>query len=413
MTSSSSPWGDRVAWRHRDRDHGSGQRRAHGGVAVRQLLVRRRRGGEGPSRGHGRGELGGVPVEVADVERAEPRRLEQRLQQARVDRHPGDVELGQRPHRPACRLLQRAAGGDHLGQQRVVARADRVARVARGVDADAAPGRGLEPAQRAVAGQQRAVRPQGLGVDPGLHGHPARRRVQGQRGEGGAVGDAQPELDQVQPGDLFGDRVLDLQPGVDLEEGDLVVLDQELGGGQARVAGRADQGRRGRGQPGADLPGQRRRGDLDQLLPAPLQAAVPVAEDRHGARAVTENLDLDVPGPGQQLLGVHPPVAERRRRLGGAPAHGFGQLGLGQVLLPGHRPQPAPAAAGHRLDHDRTVLAQQGTHLLRRGVDAGSGQHGHAELTRPGPGRGLVAEQRQCLRPRAGEAQPGRGAPRG
>jgi hypothetical protein len=232
------------------------------------------------------------------------------------------------------------------------------------------------------------------------------------------VGDAQPDLDQVQAGDLFGDRVLDLQPGVDLEEGDLVVLDQELGGGQARVAGRADELRRGRRQPGADLAGQRGRGDLDQLLTAPLQAAVAIAEHGHGARAVTDDLDLDVPGPGQQPLGVHPPVTEGRGRLGGTAAHGLGQLvpgelGLGQPGFAGHRAQAAPAAAGHRLDHHGAVLAQQGEHLLRRGVRARAGQDGHAQLARPGPGRGLVAEQCERLRPRSGEAQPGRGAPGG
>ena len=174
-----------------------------------------------------------------------------------------------------------------------------------------------------------------------------------------------PSSNQVQPGDLFGDRVLDLKPGVDLEEGDLVVLDQELGGGQARVIGRTDQCRRGRGQPGADLPGQRRRGDLDQFLPAPLQAAVAVAEHGHGARAVADDLDLDVPGPGQQPLGKDPPVAEGRGRLRGAAAHGVGELSLGQIFLAGHRAQPAPATAGHRLDHHRAVLAQQCSYFLR------------------------------------------------
>ena len=157
--------------------------------------------------------------------------------------------------------------------------------------------------------------------------------------------------------------MLDLQPGVDLEEGDLVVLNQELGRGQARVNGRADELRRRRGQPRADPVGQRRRGDLDQLLTAPLQAAVAVAEHGHGARAVTDDLDLDVPGPGQQPLGVDPPVAEGRGRLRGTAAHGVGELGLGEPGLAGHRPQPAPAAAGHRLDHHRALLAQQGQHL--------------------------------------------------
>ena len=52
----------------------------------------------------------------------------------------------------------------------------------------------------------------------------------------------QPELfaDQVDPGDFFGDAVLHLQAGVDLEEGDGAVLaDQEFAGAGAQVAGLA------------------------------------------------------------------------------------------------------------------------------------------------------------------------------
>ena len=216
-----------------------------------------------------------------------------------------------------------------------------------------------------------------------------------------------PSSNQVQAGDLLGDRVLDLEPGVDLEERGRVVLDAELHRGQPGVAGRADERHRGLGQPRPDRVADRRRGDLDQLLPAPLEAAVAVAEHRHCARAVADDLDLDVPGPGQQLLDVHPPVAEGRGRLGGAPAHRPGEPGL-----IGHRPQAAPASAGYRLDHDRAVLAQQGTRLLRRRVGAGAGQDGHAQLARPGPGRGLVAEQRERVRPWTREAHPGLGAAR-
>ena len=132
--------------------------------------------------------------------------------------------------------------------------------------------------------------------------------------------------------------MLDLQPGVHLEKGDRVGPDEKLHGGQAGVADRAGQRHRGLGQPGADRVADRGRGDLDQLLTAPLQAAVAVAQHRHGAGAVADDLDLDVPGPGQQLLDVHRAVTEGRRRLGGAPPHRRGEIGL-----LGHRPQAAPA----------------------------------------------------------------------
>ena len=55
-----------------------------------------------------------------------------------------------------------------------------------------------------------------------------------------AVGDAELLAHQVDAGDLLGDRVLDLQAGVDLEEGDRAVLaDEELAGAGADVAGLA------------------------------------------------------------------------------------------------------------------------------------------------------------------------------
>src|SRR6185437_10894584 len=55
-----------------------------------------------------------------------------------------------------------------------------------------------------------------------------------------AVGDAKHLPDQVDPGDLLADRVLDLQPRVDLEEADRAVLgDEELAGARAHVAGPA------------------------------------------------------------------------------------------------------------------------------------------------------------------------------
>ena len=53
-----------------------------------------------------------------------------------------------------------------------------------------------------------------------------------------ALGDAELLAHQVDAGDLLGDRVLDLQAGVDLEERDRAVLaDEELAGAGADVAG--------------------------------------------------------------------------------------------------------------------------------------------------------------------------------
>ena len=55
-----------------------------------------------------------------------------------------------------------------------------------------------------------------LGVQPGLDGVAARGRRSGV--EAAAVGDEQLQADEVETGGGLGDRVLDLQPGVHLEE---------------------------------------------------------------------------------------------------------------------------------------------------------------------------------------------------
>ncbi len=120
--------GDRVSWPDRDRYHRAGQRRAHRGAAGRHVhggedgpgipgISVLAIGGRGDERDRARGgELGGVRVDPSGLERAEPGHPQQGLQQGHVGGHSGDVELGQRPHRPARRLLERAAVGDHLGQ---------------------------------------------------------------------------------------------------------------------------------------------------------------------------------------------------------------------------------------------------------------------------------------------------------
>ena len=112
-------------------------------------------------------------------------------------------------------------------------------------------------------------------------------------------GDPEHLADQVDPGDLLGDRVLDLEPGVDFQERDRAVLaEQELDGPGAGVAGL-----------GADVTGRpvdpvpqpvvqaRGRRLLDQLLVPPLQRAVPGRDHHDVAVGVGQALGLHVPGP--------------------------------------------------------------------------------------------------------------------
>ena len=65
-----------------------------------------------------------------------------------------------------------------------------------------------------------------------------------------AHGDVQLEPDQVEPRDQLGDRVLDLEPGVDLEEVEVAGGgEHELDGPGALVADRLARGDRGLAQP--------------------------------------------------------------------------------------------------------------------------------------------------------------------
>ena len=166
------------------------------------------------------------------------------------------------------------------------------------------------------------------------------------------------------PDGLLRHRVLDLQAGVDLEEGDRAVgADEVLDGAGAVVAGlRAD--RLGRGvDAGALLVGEERRGRLlDQLLVAPLQRAVAGADDDHGAVGVGEHLRLDVPRLVQEPLDEALAAAERRDGLADGGVEQLGDLldGAGDL-------QPAAAAAERGLDgHRQAVLLRRRRRPRRR-----------------------------------------------
>jgi hypothetical protein len=101
------------------------------------------------------------------------------------------------------------------------------------------------------------------------------------------------ELHEIDARHLFGDGVLDLQPGIGLQEREVGVVvhvlrvEQELEGADVVVA----QGLREPDRRIADARpqrrGQARAGcDLDQLLATPLETALALSEVAHGAGAV-------------------------------------------------------------------------------------------------------------------------------
>ena len=206
-----------------------------------------------------------------------------------------------------------------------------------------------------------------------------------------ALGDAELLAHQVDAGDLFGDRVLDLQAGVDLEERDRAVLaDQELAGARAEVADLAqDRLRRLVEEGGLLLGEERRRRLLDELLVATLQRAVARRDDDDVAGGIGEALGLDVARLVEVLLDEALAATEGGDRLAGRRLEQLRDLFAGAGDL-----EAASAAAEGRLDGDRqAVHVDELEHLVGAGDRVeGSGCERRADLLGHVPGRHLVAE---------------------
>ncbi len=228
-------------------DHGAGQLRAQCFLAGIELDRRRTDVVLVGQRGDG--QLGQLLVEEVRGHPAGPDLAvgQQLSQQLDVRANALDAEFTQGGASLAHRGLHRRSVhvGDDLGQQRVVSRADDQARPAVGVDAYAGPARRREHRQGARRRQHRPIGGEGLRVDPGLNRNAApRRRLADDfvsvRSDSGrkpqlvirrAAGDGQLDGHQVHAGRFLGDRVLHLDPGVDLEEHQPVAGHQEFDGG--------------------------------------------------------------------------------------------------------------------------------------------------------------------------------------
>ncbi len=242
-----------------------------------------------------------------------------------------------------------------------------------------------------------------LGVEAGLDGVACRLGVGRHAGPGG---DVEHQADEVEAGHELGHAVLDLEAGVDLEEVELAPrrVDQELDRAHRAVLHRAGQGSCRVVQPGAHLGGEvGRRRLLDDLLVAALHRAVAIAEHRHGAAPVADDLHLDVAGHGQEPLDEQGAGPEARRA--GA---GHARPGVGQVAGPVAAGHADAAAARRRLQQDGVAdRLGLGGGRLEVGEDAGAGQQRHAGGSGQRAGAVLVAEglDLRGRRPDEGEAR--------
>lgn len=172
-------------------------------------------------------------IQVLGVDRVAPYVVAQQqvLQQPAVGVDALDAELAQRAIGLGQRALVVAAGlvHDQLGQQRIEARVDGHAGMARAVDAHAGAAGRLVGVDAAAGGAQLALRVEVLRVDAQLHRDAARRWClrQPEVIEILAAGDGQLHLDQVHAGHHFRDGVLHLQARVGLHEPELAIGAQQ------------------------------------------------------------------------------------------------------------------------------------------------------------------------------------------
>ena len=133
------------------------------------------------------------------------------------------------------------------------------------------------------------------------------------QGEGSALGDLDLLGDDVDSRHHLRNRVLDLEPGVDLHEPELPLLlvVEELDGAGVDVAGMA---RHPDGRPAHGIHyvagNGGSRGRLEELLMAPLDGAVPGAQMDHLAVGVGQDLDFDVARRHDALLRIDRIVIE-------------------------------------------------------------------------------------------------------
>ncbi len=246
-----------------------------------------------------------------------------------------------------------------------------------------------------------------LGVEPGLDGVAEFRRAL--PGQSFTRSHHDLQLDEVDTGGDLGDRVLDLQAGVDLEEGEglqiglVEVLDgagtavpgspHEVGGDLAEVIGLL------RGE-------QRGCRFLDDLLVLTLDGAVAHTRSPHVAVGVRDDLHLDVARVGDEAFDEHDRVAE------GPLGFPLGALECQFEFVFGvDLADTAAAAAGPRLDDERVADGLRVTSGVGAGVDGPTGPRcdRHADLFGEKLGLDLVAEQAHRVPGRSdeGDVQPG------
>ena len=295
---------------------------------------------------------------------------------------------------------------DEFGDHRVVEDGDGVAFDHAGIDARVRVGRG-QAQPREFAGARKEAGFRILRVQPHFDGVAALRDLVLRFGQTFTCGDAQLPFDQIEPGDIFGDRMLHLQASVDLHEIKTTVLaDDEFHGAGVLVIDRMPGLHRRRAHRLSQFGREEgRRRFLQHFLIAALRRAFAFVEMDHIAETVAEDLDLDVPRLLDVAFQQHAIAAEGVARLA------LAAFQIRQELVGvAHDAHALAAAAVRGLDHQRITdgvgfAMQQRRRLILAGV---ARHHRHARGLHQFLGAGLAAHLAHRRRFRADEDDAGR-----
>ncbi len=167
-----------------------------------------------------------------------------------------------------------------------------------------------------------------------------------------AGGDAQHQLDEIEPGDQLGHRMLDLQPRIHFEKVEIALaIDDELDrAGRAVIDGASQRHRLRAHCRAGHIVEERARRLLDDLLMPALDRAFALAEIDDVAVRVAQHLDFDMPRLLDVLFDKDAVVGKARPSLAGRRAEPVARL-----LVRGCDAHALAAAAGRSLEHDRVA----------------------------------------------------------
>ena len=221
-----------------------------------------------------------------------------------------DAVLLQRAQHAVDRFAARAGVADQFREHRIVVDRHGVAGIDAVVVADAGTLRQFEMPNQPR--RWREVPRRILGIHAALDGMAVRREIALRNLQFFAARNAKLRFDEIDAPDHLGDRVLDLQSRIHLEEVELFVRSHEAFDRSGRVV--VDGSRRlhrHRAETLAQfLIDDRRRTLLDDFLMPTLQRAFALANMNDVAVLVAEDLHFNVPRRGDEFLRVDSGIAE-------------------------------------------------------------------------------------------------------